>query len=140
MRQHLATIIIPTHGRGLVDITSRVQENVAASGIALGIATLFVRHTSASLLIQENADPAVRSDLERFFARLVPDGDPLFRHQDEGPDDMPAHVRAALTTVNLAVPVKGGVLALGTWQGIYLWEHRTQGHRREVMLHVLGEP
>jgi secondary thiamine-phosphate synthase enzyme len=140
MRQYLETIIIPTSGRGLVDITERVLEHVAASGITCGIVNLFVRHTSASLLIQENADPTVRHDLERYFARLVPDGDALFRHQDEGPDDMPAHVRTALTAVNLAVPVQSGMLALGTWQGIYLWEHRRQGHRREVMLHVLGEP
>ncbi len=139
MLQSLDTITIPTSGRGLVDITDRVQERVAASGITRGLANLFLRHTSASLLIQENADPAVREDLERFFARLVRDGDALFRHQDEGPDDMPAHVRTALTAVSLAVPVAGGMLALGTWQGIYLWEHRRQGHRREVMLHVLGE-
>jgi secondary thiamine-phosphate synthase enzyme len=140
VRQHLATIVIRTSGRGLVDITERIAEQVAASGITLGLANLFLRHTSASLLVQENADPAVRDDLERFFARLVPDGDALFRHQDEGPDDMPAHVRTALTAVNLAIPVQAGALALGTWQGIYLWEHRRQGHRREVMLHVLGEP
>lgn len=139
MRQSLDTIIIPTSGRGLVDITGCVQERIAASAITSGLANLFLRHTSASLLVQENADPAVREDLERFFARLVPDGDALFRHQDEGPDDMPAHVRTALTGVSLAVPVEGGMLALGTWQGIYLWEHRRQGHRREVMLHVLGE-
>lgn len=139
MRQSLDTIIIPTSGRGLVEITDRLQERIAASGIVRGLANLFLRHTSASLLVQENADPAVREDLERFFARLVPDGDALFRHQDEGPDDMPAHVRTALTAVSLAVPVEGGALALGTWQGIYVWEHRRQGHRREVMLHVLGE-
>ncbi|MDB5898111.1 MAG: hypothetical protein JWP41_1713 [Ramlibacter sp.] len=140
MRQHLATITIPTAARGLVDITQRVQDQVAASGIADGLANLFIRHTSASLLVQENADPTVRADLDRFFARLVPDGDALFRHQDEGPDDMPAHVRTALTAVSLAVPVQGGKLSLGTWQGIYLWEHRRQGHRREVVLHVLGQP
>jgi secondary thiamine-phosphate synthase enzyme len=139
MQQHLDMIVVPTAGRGLVDITGRVREHVAASGIARGLATLFLRHTSASLLVQENADPAVQEDLERFFARLVPDGDALFRHRDEGPDDMPAHVRTALTAVNLAVPVEAGTLALGTWQGIYLWEHRRQGHRRELMLHVLGE-
>lgn len=139
MQQHLATIIIPTSGRGLVDITERVQEQVAASGITHGLATLFVRHTSASLLIQENADPAVQYDLESFFARLVPDGDALFRHQDEGPDDMPAHVRTALTAVSLAIPVDGGALALGTWQGIHLWEHRKRGHRRELVVHVFGE-
>ena len=139
MQQYLDMIIVPTPGRGLVDITERVQEHVAASRIDRGLANLFLRHTSASLLVQENADPAVREDLERFFARLVPDGDALFRHQDEGPDDMPAHVRSALTAVNLAVPVDAGTLALGPWQGIYLWEHRRQGHRREVMVHVLGK-
>ena len=133
-------MMISTSGRGLVDITERVGEQIAASGIDRGLANLFLRHTSASLLVQENADPMVRADLERFFARLVPDGDALFHHQDEGPDDMPAHVRTALTAVNLAVPIQAGTLALGTWQGIYLWEHRRQGHRREVLLHVLGEP
>lgn len=139
MRQHLATISVETAGRGLTDITRRVQEEVAASGISLGLANLFLRHTSASLLVQENADPTVQGDLERFFARLVPDGDALFRHQDEGPDDMPAHVRTALTSVHLAIPVQEAALMLGTWQGIYLWEHRRQGHRREVVLHVVGE-
>jgi len=112
---------------------------LAQSGIGTGLLTLFVRHTSASLLVQENADPDVRGDLDRFLARLVPDGDPLFRHRDEGPDDMSAHVRSALTNVQLSIPVAGGQLALGTWQGIYLWEHRTHGHRREVALHLLGE-
>jgi secondary thiamine-phosphate synthase enzyme len=140
MRQHLATIVIATSGRGLVDITQRVQEQVAASRLQRGLANLFLRHTSASLLIQENADPAVQADLERFFSRLVPDGDRLFRHQDEGPDDMPAHVRTTLTAVHLAVPVENGRLALGTWQAIYLWEHRLRGHSRELVLHVLGEP
>ena len=109
------------------------------SGIGEGLLTLFVRHTSASLLVQENADPVVRDDLERFFARLVPDGDALFRHRDEGPDDMPAHVRAALTAAQLAIPLSGGYLALGTWQGIYLWEHRMRPHRREVAAHLIGE-
>jgi secondary thiamine-phosphate synthase enzyme len=104
-----------------------------------GLLTLFIRHTSASLLIQENADPDVRGDLDRFFARLVPDGDPLFRHRDEGADDMPAHVRAALTAVQLSVSLSDGRLALGTWQSIYLWEHRTRPHRRELALHLLGE-
>ena len=100
--------------------------------------SLFVRHTSASLLVQANADPTVRGDLDRFFARLVPDGDALFRHRDEGPDDMPAHVRAALTAVQLSIPLVDGRLALGTWQGIYLWEHRLRPHRREVALHIVG--
>jgi secondary thiamine-phosphate synthase enzyme len=100
--------------------------------------TLFVQHTSASLLIQENADPEVRRDLERFFQRLVPYGDPLFRHTSEGPDDMPAHVRAALTTTSLSIPIQNGKPALGTWQGIYLYEHRTAPHRRQVILHAMG--
>jgi len=101
--------------------------------------TLHLQHTSASLLIQENADPEVRRDLERFFARLAPDGDPLFRHTAEGDDDMPAHIRTALTTVNLSVPVADGNLRLGTWQGIFLWEHRTQAHARRIVAHLLGE-
>jgi len=103
------------------------------------LATLHLQHTSASLLIQENADPEVRRDLERFFSRLAPDGDPLFRHTAEGDDDMPAHIRTALTTVNLGIPFTAGRLALGTWQGIYLWEHRTAPHRRRVTVHLLGE-
>lgn len=139
MQQHLATLTIATAGRGLVDITDRVAGELAASGIGQGLATLFLRHTSASLLIQENADPAVRADLDRFFARLVPDGDALFRHREEGPDDMPAHARTALTAVSLSIPVQDGRLALGTWQGIYLWEHRLRGHHRDVVLHVLGD-
>lgn len=137
--QTLTTLTFHTRGRGLQDITRPVADWVQASGFSHGLLTLFVRHTSASLLIQENADPQVQADLERFFARLVPDGDPLFRHTDEGPDDMPAHVRAVLTAVQLAVPLQGGRLALGTWQGLYLWEHRTRPHRREVVLHLLGE-
>jgi len=103
-----------------------------------GLLTVFVRHTSASVLIQENADPEVQRDLERFLARLVPDGDPLFQHTVEGRDDMPAHVRAALTQTHLAIPVESGALLLGTWQGIYLYEHRLRGHRREVALHLIG--
>lgn len=128
-----------TTGRGLVEITREVRGCAAASGIHDGLLTLFVRHTSASLLVQENADPDVQDDLERFFARLVPDGDPLFRHRSEGPDDMPAHVRAALTQTQLSIPLEGGRLALGTWQGIYLWEHRLRGHERRVAVHVIGQ-
>ncbi len=139
VRQLGTTIVIQTEGRGLHEITGDVSAWVATTGIADGLLTLFVRHTSASLLIQENADPDVRADLDRFFARLVPDGDPLFRHQDEGPDDMPAHVRAALTAVQLSIPLSRGRLALGTWQGIYIWEHRTRPHRREIAVHLLGE-
>ena len=127
MRQHQATIVVEASGRGLVEITGQVVDVVHRTGIRQGLLTLFVRHTSASLLIQENADPDVRDDLERFFARLAPDGDALFRHRSEGPDDMPAHVRAALTATQLSIPVDAGQLTLGTWQGIYLWEHRTRG-------------
>jgi secondary thiamine-phosphate synthase enzyme len=140
LQQHLSTIAIATRGRGLVEITDEVRAQVAASGVADGLLTLFVRHTSASLLIQENADPDVQGDLERFFARLVRDGDPLFEHRAEGGDDMPAHVRSALTATHLSIPIMRGRLALGTWQGIYLWEHRLRGHSRELALHVVGEP
>ena len=130
---------VDTRGRGLVEITRPVTAWVADLAMRSGLLTLFVRHTSASLLIQENADPTVRGDLDRFFARLVPDGDPLFRHDDEGPDDMPAHVRAALTAVQLSIPLVDGRLVLGTWQGVYLWEHRTRPHRRTVVANLMGE-
>jgi secondary thiamine-phosphate synthase enzyme len=139
LRQHRSTLKIQTPGRDLVEITGEVQASVAQSGIRQGLLTLFIRHTSASLLIQENADPAVRGDLERFLARLVRDGDPLFVHRDEGIDDMPAHVRSALTATQLAIPIIDGSLALGTWQGLYLWEHRLRGHARDIVVHVLGE-
>ena len=139
LRQATTTLFFETRGRGLLEITRPVAEWVAATGIADGVATLFIRHTSASLLIQENADPEVRADLDRFFARLVPDGDPLFRHHDEGPDDMPAHVRSALGAVQLSIPVAAARLALGTWQGIFLWEHRLRPHRRELAMHLVGE-
>ena len=138
-KQHLSTLTIQTAGRSLHEITAQARACVAGSGIADGLLTLFARHTSASLLIQENADANVRGDLERFFARLVKDGDPLFRHRDEGDDDMSAHVRSALTAVQLAVPIMEGRLALGTWQGIYLWEHRVRGSAREVVMHGAGE-
>ena len=138
LTQATTTFTVETRGRGLVEFTRPVSQWVAQSGFETGLLTLFVRHTSASLLIQENADPDVRADLDRFFARLVPDGDPLFRHVDEGPDDMPSHVRSALTAVQLSIPLAGGRLVLGTWQGIYLWEHRHRGHRREVVAHLLG--
>ncbi len=139
LRQATTTFTVETRGRGLVEFTRAVTQWTTQSGLQAGLLTLFVRHTSASLLVQENADPDVRSDLDRFLARLVPDGDPLHRHQDEGPDDMPAHVRSALTNVQLSIPLAGGRLVLGTWQGIYLWEHRTRPHRREVAAHLLGE-
>lgn len=139
MRQRHTSLEISTPGRGLTEITPEVTRWVAGTGIANGLLTLFIRHTSASLLIQENADPGVQRDLGRFFARLVPDGDPLFEHASEGPDDMPAHVRAALTATQLAVPVIDARLVLGTWQGLYLFEHRRRGQRREVVLHLIGE-
>lgn len=127
-----------TPRRGLLEITRPISAWVASSGLRDGLLTVFIRHTSASVLIQENADPEVQRDLERFLARLVPDGDPLFQHTVEGRDDMPAHVRAALTQTHLAIPVESGALLLGTWQGIYLYEHRLLGHRREVALHLIG--
>jgi secondary thiamine-phosphate synthase enzyme len=138
LEQSLCTLTIRTPGRGLVEITPEVRACVEQSGIGDGLLTLFLRHTSASLLIQENADPDVQADLERFFARLVRDGDPLFVHRSEGPDDMPAHVRSALTATQLAIPIMASRLALGTWQGIYVWEHRLRGHERELVVHVSG--
>jgi len=139
LRQSFHELAIPTRGRGLYDFTREVERWIAANQFKDGLLTLHLQHTSASLLIQENADPDVRRDLEAFFERLVPDGDPLFVHTAEGDDDMPAHVRTALTTVNLSIPLHGGELALGTWQGIYLWEHRTHPHTRHVVIHFLGE-
>jgi secondary thiamine-phosphate synthase enzyme len=139
VKQAHSVIGITTRGRGLSELTPAVADWVRGQGLRHGLLTLFIRHTSASLLIQENADPDVRADLERFFARLVRDGDPLFEHTMEGPDDMPAHVRCALTQTQLGVPLIDGELALGTWQGIYVYEHRLRGARREVVLHLLGE-
>jgi secondary thiamine-phosphate synthase enzyme len=130
---------IATRGRGSHSITQEIQGYVADAGVGTGVAHLFLHHTSASLMLCENADPEVRADLERFLARLVPDGDPLFRHRDEGPDDMAAHVRTLLVGSTLCVPVSGGRCALGTWQGLYLWEHRTQPHRRRLTLTLYGE-
>ncbi|HEX7814476.1 secondary thiamine-phosphate synthase enzyme YjbQ [Dyella sp.] len=129
---------VHSRGRGFAQISDQVADVVAASGVQIGIAHVFVQHTSCSLLISENADPVVRDDLERWFARAVPDGDPMFRHDAEGPDDMPSHVRSILTGVTLTVPVHGGKLALGTWQGIFLWEHRHEAHQRRVLVTVLG--
>ena len=128
-----------TPGRGLIEITRDVLDWVGAQEIGSGLLTLFIRHTSASLLIQENADPDVLRDLETFFARLVPDDPALYRHKSEGADDMPAHIRAALTQTSLAIPVIAGRPALGTWQGIYLYEHRSRPHDREVLFHLIGE-
>ena len=139
LRQSQHELVIKTADRAFYEFTGRLEALVRQSGLRTGLATIHLLHTSASLLIQENADPEVRRDLERFFARLIPDGDPLFRHTAEGEDDMPAHIRTALTAVNLSIPILDGTLALGTWQGIYLWEHRTQPHSRRVMVHLLGE-
>jgi len=139
MRQAHHVLQVATPGRGLTEITRRIAAWVQDTGLGHGLLTVFVRHTSASLLIQENADPEVQRDLERFFARLVPDGDRLFEHRAEGPDDMPAHVRSALTQTQLSVPLIDRRLALGTWQGIYLYEHRLRDQRREVVLHLIGD-
>jgi secondary thiamine-phosphate synthase enzyme len=139
MRQTLERLAVQTRGRGFYDISAQVQEFIGVAKLQTGLCTLQIQHTSASLLIQENADPDVRRDFERFFSKLVPDGDPLFVHTIEGADDMPAHIRTALTTVNLGVPFENGRLSLGTWQGIYLWEHRREPHRRVVVVHLVGE-
>ncbi|BAU47117.1 hypothetical protein SVA_0536 [Sulfurifustis variabilis] len=129
-------LAITTRGQGLHDFTADVDACVRDAGLSEGLCTLFVRHTSASLVIQENADPSARRDLERWLNRLVPEDDPLYTHRTEGPDDMPAHVKAALTATALSIPVVDGRLALGTWQGVYLWEHRRRGSRREIVVHV----
>jgi secondary thiamine-phosphate synthase enzyme len=139
LRQLLKGIAVPTRAREFVEITGQIQRLVDESAVTSGLATLHLQHTSASLLIQENADPEVRRDLERFFSRLAPDGDPLFRHVAEGDDDMPAHIRTALTAVNLSIPIAKGALTLGTWQGIYVWEHRNRAHSRQLTVHILGE-
>lgn len=134
------TLTIPTRGRGTYDITREVDRLIRGSGIETGLCHVFCHHTSASLILNENADPTVRRDLEAFMDRLVPDGDRLFRHTAEGPDDMPAHVRTVLTQTGLAIPVTAGRLGLGTWQGIYLWEHRSAPHDRTLTVTVMGEP
>ena len=139
MRQAFHELVIATRGRGLVDITAEVERWIADNHFRNGLVTLHLRHTSASLLIQENADPDVRRDFDAFFARLVPDADPIFTHTAEGADDMAAHIRTALTAVNLSLPLRAGRLVLGTWQGIYLWEHRVHGHTRRAVLHFIGE-
>ncbi len=132
-------LVVATQGRGTYDLSADVQDVVAASGIKVGMCHIFIRHTSASLMLCENADPAVRLDLETFMSRQVPDGDPMFTHTAEGPDDMPAHVRSILTQSDLNLPVSAGQCALGTWQGIYLWEHRLAPHTRHVVVTVQGE-
>jgi secondary thiamine-phosphate synthase enzyme len=138
MRQCLHRLSVSTPGQGLVEITRPVREWLAAQHAGTGLLTLWCRHTSASLLVQENADPDVRADLLAFFRRIVPEGG-LYRHQDEGPDDMPAHIKAALTQTQLSIPVEHGGLVLGTWQGLYLFEHRAMPHQRDVVLHLLCE-
>ncbi len=140
MRQFIHDVEVRTRGKGLYEITRQVAGWVRECGMATGLLTVFVRHTSASLTIQENADPDVTADLNDFFGRLVPEDQRLYRHTIEGSDDMPAHIRAALTQTQLSIPVQQGGLALGTWQGIYLFEHRAIPHRRTVVLHLLGEP
>ncbi|MBY0279632.1 secondary thiamine-phosphate synthase enzyme YjbQ [Candidatus Binatia bacterium] len=139
MRQELGELNFATRGRALREITVDVARWLRGVHARRGLFTLLVRHTSASLLIQENADPDVLRDLETFVSRLVPDGDPRFVHTAEGPDDMPSHVRAALTQTSLSIPVDAGEMLLGTWQGIYLWEHRHAPHQRRVVLHYVGD-
>jgi secondary thiamine-phosphate synthase enzyme len=139
MRQALDTLTVKTRGTGLIEITAQVAHVVETSGMRDGLVTVYCRHTSASLVIQENADPDVQHDLQAFFRRLVPEGDPLFIHTTEGPDDMPAHVKAALTQTSLSIPLSQGRMLLGTWQGIYLFEHRSQPHTRQILVHVSGE-
>jgi secondary thiamine-phosphate synthase enzyme len=129
---------VATSGRGLHEITDKVAAAVRKAGLGEGLCTVFVRHTSASLLIQENADPSAKRDLERWLDRLVPDGDVFYTHDTEGPDDMPGHIKAALMATSLSIPIHDSQLVLGTWQGIYLWEHRVRGSRREVVLHLGG--
>ena len=139
MRQLTHQISIQAKGRRIYDITPQVLDWANKSGMHTGMLTLYIQHTSASLMINENYDPEVLIDMERFFERLVPDGDPLFIHTAEGPDDMPAHVRTALTQTSLSIPVLDGKVALGTWQGIFLYEHRLASHTRKVLLHLIGE-
>jgi len=139
MRVAHHVVLIRTPGRGLVTITQQVEGWLSRQRPVEGLLTLFIQHTSASLLIQENADPDVRTDLDRWLSRLVKDGDPIFEHTAEGPDDMPSHVRAALTQTQLSIPVMDGKMVLGTWQGIYVFEHRTVGHMRKVVMQYLGE-
>jgi secondary thiamine-phosphate synthase enzyme len=138
MRQSATQLEIDTSGPGLLEVTSRIAGWVSQQGMEAGLLTVFCRHTSCSLLIQENAAPAARKDLEAYFARIAPENPSAYTHNDEGPDDMPAHIRAALTQVQLSIPLVNGALALGTWQGIYLFEHRRQPHRRRLALHLLG--
>ena len=139
MKQTEFQFSVSTKGRGIYAINNKVESWVQNQNIRSGLLTLFIPHTSASLLIQENADPDVLKDLDRFFNRLVPDGDPLYEHQAEGPDDMPAHIRCALTQTQLSIPIRNKEMALGIWQGIYLFEHRVHPHTRNILLHLLGD-
>jgi secondary thiamine-phosphate synthase enzyme len=139
MRQAHHLLLVHTNGPGLIEITSEIHAWIDAQSITAGLATVFCTHTSASLLIQENAAPEVRQDLEAFFAKLAPEDAKRYAHDDEGPDDMPAHLRTALTQVQLTIPIVNGRLVLGTWQGIYLFEHRHRPHERKIVLHVLGD-
>jgi len=138
MRLHQATLKIETAGRGLLDVTRNVRAVVQEAAIATGLCTVFCRHTSASLVVQENADPAVLRDLEKWIARIAPEDARAYEHDDEGPDDMPAHLRASITRASESIPVTQRGLALGTWQALYLWEHRRAPHRRELVVHVVG--
>ena len=139
MKLVTAELRVATRGRGFVELSAEIGAQLRDSGVTTGLCSVWCRHTSASLLVSENADPEVLRDLERYLGRLVPDGDALFQHVDEGPDDMPAHVRSVLTQTELTVPVRAGRLALGTWQGIFLWEHRRRAHQRLLDLTFLGE-
>jgi len=139
MTQHTHALQVSTRGKGLYEFTDEVQSWVKSSSIATGLLTLFIRHTSASLTIQENADPDVVADLNDFFGRIAPENNKLYRHTAEGPDDMPAHIRAALTQTQLSIPVVSGRMCLGTWQGLYVFEHRSGTHRRSVALHLIGD-
>jgi len=139
MKQATHTLTVRTSHRGLVEVTKAVADWLSEQEVATGLLTLFCRHTSASLLIQENADPDVLGDLETFFERIAPEEPGRYRHHAEGPDDMPSHIRAALTQAQLSIPVAGGKMALGTWQGVYLFEHRRRPHEREIVLHLIGE-
>jgi secondary thiamine-phosphate synthase enzyme len=138
VKQHQRTLTVPTRGRSLHDVTAQVGAVVSESGIVTGLCTVLLRHTSASLVIQENADPAVLRDLERWMERLAPESD-VYEHDTEGPDDMPGHLRSAVTRSSESIPVMRGRLALGTWQALYVWEHRAKGHRRELVVHVVGD-
>ena len=139
MKLHQEMVRVATRGQGLSDVTQKVARVVSASGVRTGLCTVFVRHTSCSLVIQENADPAVQRDLQRWLDRVAPEDAKAYEHDTEGPDDMPAHLKSAMTKTSETIPVSGGSLALGTWQAIYLWEHRRAGQSREILVHVMGE-